>query len=212
MTAAPHNVLLMKDTNHRQNSAPRHPRSHKGYQAILLAKKSLFQIQSQQQFTPKVRHPKKHDARCGNGVFRTNTNIPHEVSECVARVRFSIVTYIRLGSIALADSPDINQLFAWGYPVQSLALLHLLFLLARGRQNVPYKSLRYSVQLVLCKMAGLHLQRILFAKSVNALLGDLQVLFVRFPVYRQFAYKSAISIPQLRTKIRVRRENHDMIL
>ena len=87
------------------------------------------------------------DDRYANGVFLTNTNHPHQVSKCVAGTRFSIVTYIRLDSVVLVDSPTLNQLFVWGYPVQYLALLHLLLaqILQACLQNVSYKSLGYSV-------------------------------------------------------------------
>ena len=87
------------------------------------------------------------DDRYANGVFLTNTNLPHSVSECVAGTRFSIVTYIRLDSVVLVNAPTLNQLFAWGYPVESLALLHLLLaqIFQACLQNVSYKSLGNSV-------------------------------------------------------------------
>jgi len=42
----------------------------------------------------------------------------------VAGTRFLILTYIRLDSVVLVDAPTLNQLFVWGYPAESLALLH----------------------------------------------------------------------------------------
>ena len=85
------------------------------------------------------------DDRYANGVFLTNTNLPHEVSECAAGTRFSIVTYILLDSVVLVDAPTFKLLLLWGYPVQYLALLHLLLaqILQACLQNVPNESLGY---------------------------------------------------------------------
>ena len=77
------------------------------------------------------------DDRYANGVFLTNTNLPHQVSECVAGTRYSIITYIRLDSVVLVGPPSLNKLFECGDAVESLALLHLLlFLLSCGLKHI----------------------------------------------------------------------------
>ena len=70
------------------------------------------------------------EGRVVNGCFLMNNNFPHEVSECEAGVRFSIVTFMKRDAVALVDWPVFARLGLWGYPVhQSLLALFLLLLL-----------------------------------------------------------------------------------
>ena len=68
------------------------------------------------------------EGRVVNGCFLMNNNLPHEVSECEAGVRFSIVTFMKRDAVARVDWPVFARLGLWGYPVH-LTLLALLLLL-----------------------------------------------------------------------------------
>ena len=68
------------------------------------------------------------EGRVVNGCFLMNNNLPHEVSECEAGVRFSIVTFMKRDAVARVDWPVFARLGFWGYPVH-LTLLALLLLL-----------------------------------------------------------------------------------